>query len=322
MLPADGGKSIRRKLRKKSLLITSDGSFKDGTSAFGYYIHAEKGGEMSGGGKCETHQASASSFDAEAFGALALTQALLAVVPQRKRCPTLSFTALIDNESMIKTINKCVNNNDIHPMSPCYKIFMQIKKNIESLGFKGVWKWVKGHQEDSQSIESILNSKVDKLANEHRKNESQILRVFPLEASVISIYHNNRPILSNLGSIIKEAATKEDSVTYLKRKFQWTEPNLNEIDWSIFAQSLKKRKLGNRITTIKNIFGWSNTGQQKERIQQLDPKCPVCKSQKEDSTHMFTCKNQPHHKAWETCKQILKKSIRSRQYSQLSADFF
>ena len=220
---------------------------------------------MYGRGKCETHPSSVSSFDAETFGALYLTQELLDVVPKRKWHPELHFIMIIDNEAVIKTINQCINGNIIHPMTPCYEIFMKIKSKLITLGFKGLWKWVRSHQKETNGRDEWFNNKVDTLANKYRVNKTPRIKLFPLTASHFTTYHNNRPIFSNMFEIIKESATKEESQSYLKRKFQWEEYNLEEVDWSLFSLAIKRRKLLNKITTIKKHF-WMEQHRRPERM--------------------------------------------------------
>lgn len=304
-IPKDNGLNIRKKLRERTLLAARDGSYKCETSSFGFSIQGTDNNAMYGGGKCATHPLSASSFDAEAHGALAITQAFLLLVPKRKRTPKLHFTALIDNEEVIKTINQILTKGDIHPMTPCYEIFAQIHENISKLWFNGSWKWIKSHNLDDTSDEALLNNIVDELANKFRTDSSPPLQIFPLSASPYTMFYQNKPILYNFLKALKSAATKNESDKYLKRKFQWSSKEMEEIEWESFEKTIKKRKLGNRITTIKNIYAWSNTETQKEQLHGHHPTCPVCKTEKETVSHMFICKKQPHHKIWNTCKSML-----------------
>ena len=121
--------------------------YKNGIAAYGYCInHSIAPLTIKGGKTYDSHPLTASAFDAEAYGAMGITYALRKIIPQGEYDPDMDFTAVIDNQEVITTINECIiENKYLHPMIPFYEIFKQIQCNFEILGFHGIWEWIKTH---------------------------------------------------------------------------------------------------------------------------------------------------------------------------------
>lgn len=195
--PQDKGRNICLLPEIGELIVAGDGSYKDGESAYGFSINLRnKITMMCGGSKCNSYPLTASSFDAEAYGALAITSSLIEIVPKVKRKPEMAFTAYIDNEAVVKYLTKLIEHGTtMHPITPCYEIFRQLKLNLEELGIRSQWKWIKSHQKDHSNPIINLNNKVDELATHYRENGTeQDLNILP-NAKVL-VLHKQRPIHS------------------------------------------------------------------------------------------------------------------------------
>lgn len=84
--------------------MSSDGSYKDGVSAFIYRINQDhRELSMIGGNKCDSHTLMLSSFDTEAYGEITLTYKLLRIIPNNSCRPHMNFTSFVDNKKVINT---------------------------------------------------------------------------------------------------------------------------------------------------------------------------------------------------------------------------
>ena len=81
-----------------------------------------------------------SSFVPEAYGALAITEAIVKNTNRKNRMKQMNYTDIIDNEAMLLTILSMFQNNGyLNPEIPCFDIFAKIMKNSNILVFQGQW---------------------------------------------------------------------------------------------------------------------------------------------------------------------------------------
>ena len=118
---------------------------------------------------------------------------------------------------------------------------------------------------------------------------------------------NSQPIHSKLYTVLHKNYVKQKTISYLEKKKCWNRDDMQSIAWSDFGSVIKNMKIAERISTIKTIYGWENTGSQKKRIDNTTNICPVCEKEKETSTHMFTCSKKTYATAWSLCKRSLEK---------------
>lgn len=134
---------------------------------------------LRGGNKCDSHPHGASLYDGEDYGALAITEALLLTIHPEKRSPSLSFTAYIDNEALVKTFNNITKGGNLSHKEPCFEVFLQIQCNLKCLAFNGKWEWVEGHQDKIPELKHILNCKAYKLAKNEITNQQKAPNIYP-----------------------------------------------------------------------------------------------------------------------------------------------
>ena len=89
-----------------SLVVSGDGSFKNGTSSFAYIFKVFGGYEViSGGGCVDSHPLATSSLTGESMGGLEIAMVMQALQSAHQVSGTANFTVIIDNECTVKCIN-------------------------------------------------------------------------------------------------------------------------------------------------------------------------------------------------------------------------
>ena len=219
----------------------------------------------------------------------------------------VAFTAYIDNESVTDIVQSIAQKKTLPIGTPCYEIFYQIQNNLDVPNLTSTWKWVQGHQNDSNETKHILNVKADHLATSARTHTKPPPLLMPLESTNIIILQNNQPVHSNLKQVIHNAYVNEHVKQYYQKKWEWTPSQYNSIQWKALGSTLKNYPIPQRIRLFKIIHGWSNLGSKKKQIDGTPDTCPVCKISGETKLHLFLFPKQIHLSAWTECKKALAK---------------
>ena len=196
--PIDDGEQIWHMLFQLSLLIASDGSKKDNTGSYAYYL-LDPFPETSffGGEKCLCHFFLLSSFITEAYGALTVTCALLHIIPTSQHQIPIRLEVLIDNEAILDIIHRIIEYSALPaPLSPGYIIFHQLKCNLKQLANPRCWTWIKSHQIVCDE-HTCLNNLIDTLAYQYRTAPSPTPAFHPIPDTEVIIFQNSHPIRSS-----------------------------------------------------------------------------------------------------------------------------
>lgn len=215
-----------------------------------------------GGGQCNSHKSATSSFTGECASALAITTLLCILQRSFHIEPTAGYVVLIDNKSVVDKINDLDLDRDLHPMDPEYNMFSLLRNNLTTLKIKGEWHWIRSHQRSEHPF-VILNNQVDELAKQYwaRNNCPHMCYnyIHHVELQVI-----NTPVNSKYLEVLHSQYADEDMKIYIGMKCNLTDDQMKNIDWDTFSSAISILAEGKRIQVLKLIFGWQNTGIQKQ----------------------------------------------------------
>lgn len=127
----------------------------------------------------------------------------------------------------------------------------------------GRWRWVPSHQ-SPESDDAILNAKVDKLAEKYRIDNDTPVQILPFMEMAIVINQNSYPITSHLHDILHYGYTKEDTISYIMNKCDWTKKTFLDVEWTGLKHATLSCTISKRIQVLKLMHVWNNNGQQKQ----------------------------------------------------------
>lgn len=308
--PGDNGEQLLWMLHNDHVLIASDGSEKEGNALYEYYVQDPSvSSSFSGGGKCPSYPLFAASFEAEIYGAVAITATLLQIL-SRTNCPGIVyFMVVIGNEAVVEVIQGIVHDNVLPPpSSSCYELFHSFYHNLKQLPSWGTWEWIPSHQNISQDPKILLNAEVDKIATEFRLSKTAPTVSLPLPGMSVIVTTNNIPIMTQQQQTLHDAYTNPNQKQFLLQKHEWSEDKFHSIDWHPRDHALQSLTVLCQVQILKFSHGWINSSIQKSCINNTSDTCPACKVTVESAFHFLTCPGMSHMEAWGHLAKQLKKS--------------
>lgn len=157
-------------------------------------------------------------------------------------------------------------------------------------------------QGNSQSPhQSTLDQMLEK-AIEIRNSDQPTSHLCTLPSD-IEVCLENRPIVNNLDTAIRNSVTGNNLKQFLMNEHGWTQTTFQDIDWEAHGYVLEQLPLSKQIRTIKYIHGWLPTRAHQLRFNSdADATCPCCMAHPETHIHVIQC---PASRMAETNLQFL-----------------
>jgi hypothetical protein len=302
--------SLIHALKKGQVSGASDGSYKDsnniGTHAFLLSDSTYDINSITGSAFSPTSNMLSSS-QAEHYGLLGLLIVLFTLLSHHNEdgLGWPSLTIFIDNLEVVNRFNTAPSKMNIKQLlTHDFDLWVLLHKFKQYLCLPIEVEWLKSHQDldESQDIPGVLlNHEADNLATKQYSCPAPIPTRSFYTAGIIAYYHNNDH-MQNISSTIIQHITANHICTYYRSK-GWTDTQLNFTDWNGMESFLTSLTPMTRVTAIKLIHNWHNTGAQKKKFLLSPPGmskttittahqvslCPLQCNQVEDDLHYLTC---------------------------------
>ena len=110
----------------------------------------------------------------------------------------------------------------------------------------------------------------------------------------IALYIDNQLITTKLNEQIKYAMYSDRMLKYLCDRFEWTDRQIECINWQAIEMAKRRLDRTRSIWTSKMMHHWLPIGHQTARVTGIssDGSCPCCGRAHEDQDHLFTCHQQ------------------------------
>lgn len=240
----------------KILYGASDGSYLIRQGAYGFCITDKLKTEMYiNGEKTSGHPWSASAYEEEEMGALALVTTLL--VWQRCYVTINKLEIFIDNQSVVSQILKIQDYTYLDPLTMHHEIFKQIQFTLNQLKYQIMWSWTHSHQTPNGRLDRELNHQDDNTATKQQFIEKRIKKYYPMFSDG-TLLIRDKPVTSKYKQVIHYEMCSEIQIEYLSKKNQWNSNTFDTIDWKAHGSAFRQLQVHQKIQVMKIQTGWAS----------------------------------------------------------------
>ena len=252
-LPSDDGASIVQSLRASEQIHGYiDGSVADGLGAHAYTIrpHCETSdlaivGTAMSPGDPDT----ISSLRPEHYGGLCIAVWLWIIEQKYGPIPSGAFTCHVDNDAVVKRINKGRPALDVptNMLVTNYNLWIETADVLDNVECGHHFAHVKGHQDDfivhkqqagPLNKHAFWNVQMDHLAAKtHKQNNVPTVTPF-FESSKIALMVNGSAVTTNVSRVIRDALVAEPMKNYMCEKGQWNKSTFALVDWKAMDRAM------------------------------------------------------------------------------------
>ena len=288
------------------LFVASDGSHDPitGNAAYAWVITTEdRSGEIRGSQPVRANPKNMTSYRAELAGVHKLLVALVDTGLNEKE-----IELGCDNKSALDRSN--TPEQSLDDMTAAEGDLLKVIKDTLPKFSNIALQHVRGHQDRTKSYENLplqaqLNVDCDKAAKETMREQSQpATRPEPIEGTGATLYLNNNMITTDINSEIANAAHGNNMKDYLKERHEWTETELNQINWKALGDAKRRQPRQQSQRTSKLLNGWLPVGHNLMKYGK-EGVCPSCGADDETILHLFRCKDD---RMRETLKEAIDKA--------------
>ena len=310
-MPDDDGEAIARAIQNNQGEFVCDGSLKDnrGTAA-AISLLAEGKSNIRIRNRTRARNEEMSSYRAEACGILAAILGA-SLVCRRWKVQDGTVTVGCDNEAAVwNTFGK----DEPTTSTSGFNLIKAARKLIRDSPLTWVGKHVKGHQDDTASMDTLdkwarANVEADIQANEYMNmTESKPTphwHNLRLPGEGWSLYHEGLPIESKLDDYIHKWTSQRTLPAYWVQKGRISEGHTEEVQWEWYRRAVQTMPPGQRQWSTKHFSGWEGTGTKMKLWKQRDTdECPRCK-EKEDSRHIIRCQDNEAEESFQQATKSL-----------------
>jgi len=324
---------------RRHITIASDGGLRKGIGTFGWKI-VEKGrcgrGDRSlfeGSGPVDGPIDIANSTRSELGGLVApllICMSLASLWGLKHKC---RLRWLTDSKAAISKVSFITRKSSI-PFSRAPEdldYMTAIKTLHKSLGLRFKSEWIKGHQDDHYSYDSLstdarLNIDVDELATRHQHGKKGLPTQHTphLAEQKFSIIINGYRYPSQIDAQLRYHINGTYLKTHLQTKRGWSDRTWEKIDMHAFGTHFKKLPTQKQVQHMKFVYGLQALGDRKGLMSRSQDeeliRCPCCRSSIETPHHFIQCTANP---AREKAIQAFCTSLRKRdgcRFGQVFAD--
>ena len=154
-------------------------------------------------------------------------------------------------------------------------VTLELFKCWENHPFAYTLNHVKGHEDDKQPYETLerpnqLNVQADELATEALRDQQwdEIPIFHPMPSCKVYLRHNGIYQCNHELLTCRTAIPLQQSKSYFKRRYQWTDHIYNDIDWQAFRNTRKRMDILHTFVT-KLVTGWLQVNHRQARIDHI-----------------------------------------------------
>jgi len=293
-------RALLQSLSRGEGFAVSDGSYKDDKGTAAWIIEGPSSvlrltGSWFTPGQPEDH----SSFRSELAGLLGVVYTLT-FWPPTTTAPT--FRLACDGLSVI---NRLTNSKPIEPTEPHADLLAAVRSMIASCGYHIVLQFVRGHQDNGHPTvlarDAWLNVEADLLAKQRVATNHTGPQLYSLPGNPWSCYIGTRRVVKQLVSTLRTFINGKDALHYWEQRRNYTQAQLQEVDWMSFARAMKSVPLTQHRWVSKHTSGHFAHGKNMVRWKQCTSDvCPRCATPLEDKAHITRCPQEEAAAVWST----------------------
>jgi hypothetical protein len=170
----------------------------------------------------------------------------------------------------------------INPNEPQYDLIMAIRTLVAESNWEWQWKHVKGHQDESHSLERLddwskWNIQLDADAKKFWK-ETTPQKIYPqIEGEPWKTTIAKEAISSNLRDSLREKCNFSRAMDHWNSKNRFGTCNTDAIDWESMGMAMAASTHTRQHWVSKTISGFCSTGKMmKRRKERPTDECPRC----------------------------------------------
>jgi hypothetical protein len=280
-------------IAKRKVCAVSDGSFKDshGTAAWMIYVSAD----CVITGRCITPGPSTSQSAYRSK--LAGLYCIVYYVRFLERSKNLKGIITVGCDGLSALTQASRAWDFINPNEPQYDLIMAIRSLVAESNWEWQWKHVKGHQDESHSLEQLddwskWNIQMDADAKKFWK-ETSPQKIYPkIEGEPWKTTIATEMITSNLKDFLREKCNFSRAMEYWSSKNRFGSCNTDAIDWESMGMAMAASTRTRQHWVSKTISGFCSTGKtMKRRKERPTDECPRC-GEPEDTCHVWRCNHE------------------------------
>ena len=146
----------------------------------------------------------------------------------------------------------------------------------------------------------------------------------PPEGTKAALYLNDFLVTTELEEQIHYAAHARPLLAYVRDKFEWTDSEIDGINWRAIGHAKARLKLNDNVRISKMMHDWLNVGKQKRKFDHLiyDGRCPCCGNEEEDTVHLYRCTHADMRSALEDGLDEMESNLREANVPNASVSAF
>ena len=293
----------------------SDGSLRYGYPAHSWCFANSETGEivLRGSASIDGDVHHISSFRAEAFGLLAMTELAQQVFNDPKMKPH-QLTLYSDGDSVIRKIQQPIESRSKYMLQNDIGVALELKSRISSIPNNVRVRYVPGHQDNHWSFEELpfpqqMNVIVDDQVRafiETEKHKKRCTQFPDLLHSSAWVTHEGGMLSHDIEQTMLRNYYNKEWMAYSKKKFHFT-PFINDmIDHKNLGKVLQTSKAGkSQIVKILHANHFTSVMRKRWGLSK-EAFCPLCHEKEDSPSHYYYC----DHKLMHERKQKLVKDLR------------
>lgn len=297
------------------LLTVSDGSDDSGSMSFGWVIALPSGRRLA---RCSgpAFGPIGSSFRAEGYGFLSVTQFLIRLCDFCSTRPAWTIKMMTDNAGLLTRIESSLPYPEPFPnltLASDWDLTHQISTGLRTMAHIPILQHVKGHQDSHTayrdlSLEAQLNVDADAEAGFFQNTYPAQRPLIPrLPTNSVQLQIAGKTICTKVKTSIREAATVSKYLQYTATRFKWCPLVADTVDWDAYTQTIGRFR-SQRVQITKLCNDLLPTARWAHRYDSLTTEhCLHC-GEIENRDHIIICSYAPRQRWRSALLSKLRKS--------------
>jgi len=287
---------IAAEIEEKTLVACSDGAC-DTIQAVSSYATVFASGLLrrkitSAVGPVDGHPSLVTSYRAEMSGILA-TLYLVYRICDYYKVTEGAMTLYCDNRGALKNAFSPIKagitpyfNTDHDLVEVAQALLLLIPVAIST-------SWVKGHYTGAdRQYQHDLNDEADKLAGQYQGWQvphHTIRQPLPPPNYSIRLLHDSSVLTSRIRSTVVDSLHSGPIESHIMRKANWSPQVFRKVHWDAHERAFRRLHRYAQHSTAKLVHGLVNTNRQNHLYYGHSSLCPICNSEEETLSHVFSC---------------------------------
>jgi hypothetical protein len=153
--------------------------------------------------------------------------------------------------------------------------------------------WVKGHYTGAdRQYQHDLNDEADKLAGQYQGWQvphHTIRQPLPPPNYSIRLLHDSSVLTSRIRSTVVDSLHSGPIESHIMRKANWSPQVFRKVHWDAHERAFRRLHRYAQHSTAKLVHGLVNTNRQNHLYYGHSSLCPICNSEEETLSHVFSC---------------------------------